>query len=66
MDAAAAIGLASFIILIAIMFCLITLARNVINEMDRISVLLTVLANKQGCTQEDIDAAIGKSTSKKK
>ena len=62
----AVISFAIFIVLICIMFCLITLAKNIINETDRIAVLLTVLANKQGCTQEDIDAAIGKSTSKKK
>jgi hypothetical protein len=56
---------AIFLVLCVFMIGFIVYAKSVLKELDRVSVLLTVLANKQGCTQEDIDAAIGKSSKKK-
>ncbi len=44
----------------------IIFAKNILGEVDRLALLLTVLANKQGCTQEDIDTALGKSAAAKK
>jgi len=56
---------AIFLVLATFMIGFIIYAKNVLNEFDRVAVLLTVMANKQGCTQEDIDIAIGKSSKKK-
>lgn len=39
--------------------------KSIYNETEKLSLLLTALANKQGCTQDDIDAALGKVAPKK-
>lgn len=35
-------------------------------QLERISILMTVLANKQGCTEDDINEALGKTKKAKK
>ena len=35
-------------------------------QLERMSILMTVLANKQGCTEEDINEALGKTKKNKK
>ena len=62
------LALLGFILLImcVLLIVLMLFAKDTLSELDRLSVLLTVMANKQGCTQEDIDVALGKATAAKK
>jgi hypothetical protein len=48
------------IIGIGIISYLFSMMRSMAEDLGRVNILLTVMANKQGATQSDIDAALGK------
>lgn len=63
------ITLICLVCIIALLFLVFmtvsSLAKAILSEVDKISVLLTVIANKQGCTADDIDVALGRKSAKK-
>jgi hypothetical protein len=48
------------IIGIGLISYLFSMLRSMSEDIGRVNILLTVMANKQGATQADIDAALGK------
>ncbi|GEM_PF-1614668 len=52
------IALVWSIIGLAVMFYFLNIMKEIATQVDTIKILLTVLANKQGATQKDIEEAL--------